>query len=577
MKRLLKYLSGYKRQTILAPLFKLSEATLELIVPLIIAKIIDNGILKGDYAYVGKMCALLVLLGAVGLAFSCTAQYFAAAASVGFVAKVRDALFGKIQTLSYSDLDKIGVSTLITRMTSDTSKVQNGFNLTLRLLLRSPFVVFGATVMAFIVNPRPSVSFAVAIPILLVVVFGIMLITMPMYKRVQARTDDLMLSTRENLSGVRVVRAFCKEKDEIAKFSAKNTILTTVHKRVGMISSLMNPLTYVIINLAILWLVYLGAVEVDVTAGEFTQGEVIALYNYMSQILIELIKLANLIISITKALASADRIADVLDFESTENMGTLAEWRDNECTVEFRDASLTYSGAGESSLDGISFKAMRGETVGIIGCTGSGKTSLVNMIPGFYKPTDGEVLINGVPVSEYSPAFLREKIGIVPQRAVLLGGTVRENMQLGAKEASDEEIYAALDIASAREVVDSKGGLDARVEEGGKNFSGGQRQRLTIARALVSKPEILILDDSTSALDYKTDLDVRTALKTVQGKSTVFIVSQRTSSIMHADRIIVLDDGQVVGIGTHGELLDSCEIYREIYSSQYREEGKNNG
>lgn len=577
MKRLLIYLSGYKRQTILAPLFKLSEASLELIVPLIIAKIIDNGILKGDYAYVGKMCALLVLLGAVGLAFSCTAQYFAAAASVGFVAKVRDALFGKVQTLSYSDLDKIGVSTLITRMTSDTSKVQNGLNLALRLLLRSPFVVFGAMIMAFIVNPRPSVSFAVAIPILLVVVFGIMLITMPMYKRVQARTDDLMLSTRENLSGVRVVRAFCKEKDEIAKFSAKNTILTTVHKRVGMISSLMNPLTYVIINLAILWLVYLGAVEVDVTAGEFTQGEVIALYNYMSQILIELIKLANLIISITKALASADRIADVLDFKPTENMGKLAEWRDNDCTVEFRDASLTYSGAGESSLVGISFKAMRGETVGIIGCTGSGKTSLVNMIPGFYKPTDGEVLINGVPVSEYSPAFLREKIGIVPQRAVLLGGTVRENMQLGAKEASDEEIYTALDIACAREVVDSKGGLDARVEESGRNFSGGQRQRLTIARALVSKPEILILDDSTSALDYKTDLDVRTALKTVQGKSTVFIVSQRTSSIMHADRIIVLDDGQVVGIGTHGELLDSCEIYREIYSSQYREEGKNNG
>ena len=577
MKRLFKYFRGYITQTVLAPLFKLCEATLELIVPLIIAKIIDNGILKEDYAYVGRMCALLVVLGAVGLAFSCTAQYFAAAASVGFIEKVRSSLFGKVQTLSYSDLDKIGTPTLITRMTSDAAKVQNGVNLTLRLLLRSPFVVFGAMIMAFIVNPRPSVSFAVAIPLLSLVVFGIMLITMPMYKKVQARTDDLLSTTRENLSGVRVIRAFGKEKSEIEKFSAKNTVLTTVHKRVGMISSLMNPMTYVIINLAILWLVYLGAIEVDATAGKFTQGEVIALYNYMSQILVELIKLANLIITITRALASADRIANVLDFGSTENMGTLTEGNDTDCAVEFKNVSLTYDGAGDSSLEGVSFKAMRGETIGIIGGTGSGKSTLINMIPGFYKATVGEVLIDGVNVSKYAPEYIRKKIGVVPQRSALISGTIRENLLFGTKEATDEEIYSALDIAAARDVVDGKGGLDGTVEQNGQNFSGGQKQRLTIARALVSNPDILILDDSTSALDYKTDAAVRTALKANQGKTTVFIVSQRTSSIMYADRIIVLDDGQAVGIGTHSELLDTCEVYREIYSSQYREEADIDG
>ena len=577
MKRLLKYLKGYGWQTALAPAFKLCEATLELIVPLIIAKIIDVGIPNDDYGYIAKMCGLLVLLGAVGLGFSCTAQYFAAAASVGFVAKIREALFGKVQLLSYSDLDRLGTSTLITRLTADSTKVQNGLNLTLRLLLRSPFVVFGAMIMAFTVNPKPSVSFAVAIPILSVIIFGIMLISMPIYKRVQSRTDDLLSTTRENLAGVRVVRAFRKEKAEIGEFRSNNNLLTTAHKRACMVSSLMNPMTYVVINLAILWLVWLGAIEVDVTDGQFTQGEVVALYNYMSQILIELVKLANLIISITKALASAQRISDVLAYLPSENMGTKTAGLDTDVAVEFKNAALKYDGAGDTSLSSVSFKAMRGETVGIIGGTGSGKSTLVNMIPGFYKATEGDVLIDGASVGEYAPEYLRDKIGIVPQRAVLFKGTVRENMCFGRSGATDDEIYRALDIADAREVVDGKGGLDAIVEEGGKNFSGGQRQRLTIARAIVSRPEILILDDSTSALDYKTDAKVRMALKSELSLMTVFIVSQRTSSIMHADKIIVLDDGEVIGIGTHEELIKTSDVYREIYSSQYGEGALENG
>jgi len=570
LKRLAKYLKGYIKECILGPLFKLFEATLELIVPLVIASIIDNGILKNDSGYAIGMVGVLIIFGLVGLGFSVTAQFFCAKASVGFVAKVRHALFKKMQTFSYSDIDNLGTSTMITRMTADANKVQNGLNLALRLLLRSPFVVFGAMIMAFFVDTSAAVSFAVVIPVLSVVVFGIMLITMPLYKKVQKGADTLLGKTRENLSGVRVVRAFRKENDEIEEFGKQNAILTKVQKRVGMISSLMNPLTYVIINLAILWLIEIGAIQVE--AGNLTQGEVIALYNYMSQILVELIKLANLIISITKALASASRVADVLDLPSTESTGRITEATDTTVAVEFKNVGLTYGGAGDASLSGISFSCNRGETVGIIGGTGSGKTSLVNLIPGFYKATEGEVIVGGIEVSEYDTEALRTMIGVVPQKAVLFKGTVRENMQFGKKDASDEDIYHALEIAQARGVVEEKGGLDAIIEQGGKNLSGGQKQRLTIARALTSKPEILILDDSASALDYATDAALRSALRSMDKSTTVFIVSQRTSSIMHADKIIVLDDGEMVGIGTHSELLSSCEIYREIYESQFGKE-----
>ena len=577
MKRLAKYLRGLIKETILSPLFKLCEAALELTVPLIVALIIDNGIAKGDTGYIVKMCLILVLLGAVGLAFSATAQYYAAKAAVGFTAKIRRELFVKIQSLSYTDIDRIGTSTLITRMTGDASKVQNGLNLTLRLLLRSPFVVFGAMIMAFIVNPRPSVSFAVAIPVLSLIVFGIMFITMPMYKRVQSHTDDVLSTTRENLAGVRVIRAFCKEESEIEKFDSKNDALTRLHKRVGMISSLMNPLTYAIINLAILWLVYLGAVEVDTSNGVFTQGEVIALYNYMSQILIELIKLANLIITITRALASADRIAKVLDIVPTDSSGELTEGDKSEYAVEFRNVSLTYSGAGDASLSDISFGVKHGETVGIIGSTGSGKTSLINMIPAFYPATSGEVLVNGRPVGEYNADYLRESIGIVPQKAMLFRGSIRENLKWAKSDATDDEIYQALKIAQAVGVVEDKGGLDAMVEQGAANLSGGQKQRLTIARALVGKPKILILDDSASALDFATDASLRMALRSELDDTTLFIVSQRTSSIMHADKIVVLDDGKICNIGTHEELLESSSVYREIYNSQYKKGVEANG
>ena len=577
MRRLLKYIRGYIKETVLSPLFKLCEAALELIVPLIIALIIDNGIAKGDTGYIIRMCLLLVLLGAVGLLFSVTAQYYAAKASVGFTAGVRRALFSKIQSLSYSDLDRLGTSTMITRMTADAGKVQNGLNLTLRLLLRSPFVVFGAMIMAFIVNPRPSVSFAVAIPVLSLIVFGIMLITMPMYKRVQKNTDDVLSSTRENLAGVRVIRAFRKEETEIEKFGRRNETLSHLQKRVGMISSLMNPMTYVVINLAILWLVYLGAIEVDTSNGAFTQGEVIALYNYMSQILVELIKLANLIITITRALASAERIADVLDITPTEVTGTRRSGEETDIAVEFRAASLKYGSAAEESVSNVSFTAARGETVGIIGGTGSGKTSLINMIPGFYPPTSGEVLIDGVPIGEYDPAYLRERIGVVPQKAMLFRGSIRENLTWAKKDATDGEIEAALRTAQALDVVEQKGGLDAKVEQGAANLSGGQRQRLTIARALIGSPEVLILDDSSSALDFATDARLRTALKETLTDTTVFIVSQRTSSIMHADKILVLDDGEVVATGTHDELLSSSPLYREIHESQFGKGGEYNG
>ena len=569
MKRLLKYLKSYKKECVLGPLFKMFEATLELIVPLVIAAIVDRGIGDGSTSFIVKASLFLLLLGVVGLGFSLTAQYFSAKAAVGFVGKLRYALFEKVGTLSYSDIDELGTSTLITRMTQDASKVQNGLNLALRLLLRSPFVVFGAMIMAFTVDIKGALTFAAVIPLLSVVVFGIMLITMPLYKKAQKGTDKLLGRTRENLSGVRVIRAFGNEDEEIDAFMGENATLTAVQRRVGRISALMNPLTYVLINVAILLLIHTGALQVR--AGELTQGQVVALYNYMSQILVELIKLANLIISITKALASASRIADVLDIVPTENMGTLTEGKDTDVAVEFSNATLEYRGSSEPSLEGITFSAKRGETVGIIGGTGSGKTTLINMIPAFYKATGGEVLVEGVEVSKYSPEALRKKIGIVPQSAALVKGTIRDNMRWGNENASDEDILEAIKTAQASDVLTAKGGLDGVIEQGGRNLSGGQKQRLTIARALVKKPEILILDDSASALDYATDASLRRAIRELDGKTTVFIVSQRASSIMHADKIIVLDDGIAVGIGTHDELLSSCPIYREIYATQFGE------
>ena len=569
MKRLLKYLKSYKKECVLGPLFKMFEATLELIVPLVIAAIVDQGIGDGSTSFVIKASLFLLLLGAVGLAFSLTAQYFSARASVGFVSKLRYALFEKVGTLSYSDIDELGTSTLITRMTQDAGKVQNGLNLALRLLLRSPFVVFGAMIMAFTVDVKSALNFALVIPLLSIVVFGIMLITMPLYKKAQKGTDKLLGRTRENLSGVRVIRAFGNEDEEIEAFRNENNVLTAVQRRVGRISALLNPLTYILINVAILLLIHTGALQVS--RGELTEGQVVALYNYMSQILVELIKLANLIISITKALASASRIADVLDIVPTENMGTLTVGKETDVAVEFKGVSLAYRGSGEPSLSNVSFTAKKGDTVGIIGGTGSGKTTLVNMIPAFYKATAGEVLVNGVEVSAYSPEALRSLIGIVPQSPALVSGTIRDNMRFGNENATDEEILKAIKTAQAADVVDSKGGLDAQIEQGGRNLSGGQKQRLTIARALVKNPEILILDDSASALDYATDASLRRAIRELDDKTTVFIVSQRASSIMHADKIIVLDDGNAVAVGTHVELLDSCPVYREIYETQFGE------
>ena len=571
MKRLLKHLRPYAKESVLGPLFKLCEATLELIVPLIIAAIVDRGISGGDTPYITKMSLLLVLMGAVGLAFSVTAQYFSAKAAVGFVGRLRHAMFDRMMTFSYTDIDRIGPSTMITRMTADANKVQNGLNLALRLLLRSPFVVFGAMIMAFTIDVKAALTFLAVIPLLSLVVFGIMLITMPMYKRVQGGTDTLLSTTRENIEGVRVIRAFRQEEDEIREFEEENDLLTRVQKRVGRISALMNPLTYVLINLAILWLIHTGAVQVSL--GILTQGAVLALYNYMSQILVELIKLANLIISISKALASAGRIADVLDVQSSENMGEATEGVGSEYAVEFKGVSFRYPSAPECALENLSFKAKWGDTVGVIGGTGSGKSSLVNLIPAFYKAEGGEVLVDGREVSEYAPTALRGMIGICPQRAVLFHGTIRENLLWGNAQATDEELNEAIKVAQATDVVADKGGLDAVVEEGGKNFSGGQRQRLTIARALVGSPKILILDDSASALDFATDASLRAAIKAMKGRQTVFIVSQRASSVMGADKIIVLDDGAPVGIGTHDELMESCEIYREIYYTQFEKGG----
>lgn len=570
MKKLAKYLKGYIPETILGPLGKLCEATLELIVPLIIASLIDRGIGGGDNKHIIAMSFTLVLLGLIGLGFSVVAQYFSAKAAVGFITKTRHALFCHLGTLSYSDIDRIGTSTMITRMTADMSKLQTGLNLALRLLLRSPFVVFGAMIMAFTIDTKAGLTFAVTIPLLSVVVFGIMILTMPLYKKVQGGVDKILTKTRENLSGVRVIRAFGKEESEIARFKEENEELTNVQKRVGKVSALLNPLTYVIINFGIIYLIYVGALRVE--SGDLTQGEVIALYNYMSQILVELIKLANLIITISKALASASRISSVLDIKPSQRFGERVSGIGSEYAVEFKNVALKYSNASENSVEGISFTARHGETVGIIGGTGSGKTSLINMIPRFYDATEGEILIDGSPINEFTRDSLIAKIAIVPQKAVLFSGTIKDNLLIGRAEATDEEMNKAIDAAQARDVVESKGGLDARVEGGGKNFSGGQRQRLTIARALVKHSDILILDDSTSALDYYTDMKLRVAIRSLEENPTIFIISQRASSIMHADKIIVLDDGKIQGIGTHDELLSSSEVYREIYESQYGKE-----
>ena len=567
MKKLLVYLKDYIKESILGPLFKLLEALFELFVPLVIAAIIDTGIENGNTGYIIKMCLVLVLLGFVGLAFSITAQYFAAKASVGFVSKIRHVLFGHIQSLSYSELDQIGTSTLITRMTSDMNQVQNGMNLALRLLLRSPFVVFGAMIMAFTIDVPSAMIFVYVTIVLLIVVFGIMLGSIPLYKKVQQKLDAVMTVTRENLTGVRVIRAFCKEDEETDDFINKNNELTASQKFVGKISALMNPVTYVIINLAIIWLIHTGAVRVE--AGILTQGAVVALYNYMSQILVELIKLANLIINITKSIACGNRIQAVLDIKPDLESGNSSC---NEGSVEFDHVNLRYKNAGADSLSDITFTAAKGETIGIIGGTGSGKSSLVNLIPRFYDAASGEVKVGGVNVKDMDVEQLREKIGVVPQKAVLFHGTIRENMQWGVTNASDDDIMEAIEAAQGLDVIKAKGGLDSEIEQGGKNLSGGQRQRLTIARALVKKPEILILDDSASALDFATDAALRKSLRELDYHPTVFIVSQRTSSIQHADRIIVLDDGAAVGIGTHDELMKSCSVYQEIYNSQFKKE-----
>ena len=576
MKKLLVYLKDYRKESIFGPLFKLLEALFELFVPLVVAAIIDTGIANNDYGYIVRMCLLLVALGVIGLVCSITAQFFAAKAAVGFSTKLRHALFAHIQSLSHSEIDTLGTSTLITRMTSDVNQVQSGVNLVLRLFLRSPFVVFGAMIMAFTIDVKSALVFAVAIPVLAVIVFGIMLITMPLYKKAQRALDGVLTKTRENITGARVLRAFCMEERETEEFTEKNEGLVHIQKFVGKISALMNPLTYAVINAAVIVLIWQGALRVD--SGALTQGQVVALYNYMSQILVELIKLANLIISLTKTLACANRISDVMDIKNSLENGSAKEGIDGAPAVEFCSAALRYKGSAEPALSNVTFKAMRGETIGIIGGTGSGKTSLVNLIPRFYDTDSGSVKVNGVDVREYDIDSLRRKIGVVPQKAVLFKGTIASNLRWGSEDASERDMENAVGTAQASEVVSGKdNGYDAYVAQGGSNFSGGQRQRLTIARALVKDPEILILDDSASALDFATDANLRKAIRELPSNPTVFVVSQRTASVMNADRIIVLDDGEPVGIGTHEELLDSCEVYSEIYYSQFPKEAAVNG
>lgn len=586
MKTLLAYLKDYKKESILAPLFKMLEASFELFVPLVMAAIIDVGIANQDKPYIVKMCFVLIALGIIGLVCSITAQYFAAKAATGVGTGIRHGLFEHIQKFTFTEMDQLGTSTLITRMTSDINQIQSGVNLVLRLFLRSPFIVFGAMIMAFTVDVKAALVFVVTIPLLSLIVFGIMLVTMPMYKKVQADLDQVLLATRENLTGARVIRAFNKEEDETKRFENANQILTDAQKYVGRISGMMNPLTYIIVNGAIIALIYVGAVRVDI--GDLTQGQVVALINYMSQILVELVKLANLIISVTKAAACLNRVESVLAVKSDMNEGDV-RWKSNSSeadrdlknkipVVEFSHVSLTYKGTSDTSLSDINFCAKKGQTIGIIGGTGSGKSSLVNLIPRFYDATDGTVKINGRDIKEYQTENLREHIGVVLQKAVLFKGSIADNLRWGKEDATEQEMYEALDISQAREFVDTKqGGLEFQIEQGGRNLSGGQKQRMTIARALVRKPEILILDDSASALDFATDAALRKSIKEMKNQPTVFIVSQRAASIQHADQIIVLDDGAMAGIGTHEELLKDCPIYQEIYYSQFPKEAVING
>lgn len=582
MKKLLVYLKDYKKESVLGPLFKLLEATFELIVPLVMAAIIDTGVATGDKSYIMKMCMVLVLLAVIGLTCSITAQYFAAKAAVGFATKLRHALFAHIESLSFTEMDTVGTATLITRMTSDVNQVQNGVNLVLRLFLRSPFIVFGAMVMAFTIDVKAALVFVVTIPLLSIIVFGIMLISIPLYKKVQSALDKVLGITRENLTGSRVIRAFNKEDDEKVHFNENNDLLTRAQIYVGKISALMNPLTYVIINGAIVVLVWTGAVRVD--NGYITQGEVVALINYISQILVELVKLANLIININKSIACGNRIQSIFEMQPsiTDGSGqkvdkvqtdTADRSEEAEYAVEFSHVGLTYAGAGDESLTDIDFKVKKGETIGIIGGTGSGKSSVVNLIPRFYDVTSGFIKVDGKDVKDYPLEELRGKIGTVLQKAVLFHGTIRENLKWGNPDATEEDLNRAITVAQAKEFVDNKEGrLDFEIEQGGKNLSGGQRQRLTIARAVVKKPEILILDDSASALDFATDAALRKAIREMEGETTVFIVSQRAASIQHADRIVVLDDGKIVGLGTSEELLESCEVYQEIYNSQFKKQ-----
>ena len=571
MSKLLKYLKKYKIESILAPFFKLIEVAFELIVPLIVSTIIDIGIENGDKVYIIKRCLLLGLLGILGLCSTLVAQYFSAKASVGFATDIRHALFKHIGKLSYSQLDSLGAPTLITRLTGDINQVQTGTNLTLRLVLRSPFVVFGAVIMAFTVDVKSSLVFVVAVPALAAVVFAIMLVCIPMYRKVQQKLDGLLSKTRENLLGTRVVRAFCKEEEEIADFDAKNNALTEMQTAVGRISAFMNPATFVLINLAIIALIYIGAIRVD--SGAISRGAVVALYNYMSQILVELIKLANLIISVTKAIACGNRIQSVLDIEPGSVPGTVTDGNENsEYLVEFDKACLSYNGS-EESLHNIDLKIKRGSSIGVIGSTGSGKTSLVNLIPRFYDVTGGCVLVDGVDVRDYDTKALRSKIGVVSQKKALFAGTVRDNLRFGKQDATDEEIWQALETAQAKQMIEDKSGqLDFVLEQEGKNLSGGQRQRMTIARALVRKPEVLILDDAASALDYATGAALNKALRNTDFAPTVITVSQRVAAIRNADTIVVLDEGEIVGIGTNDELLRSCEVYREIFDSQLEKE-----
>ncbi|HIZ82728.1 MAG TPA: ABC transporter ATP-binding protein/permease [Candidatus Mediterraneibacter pullistercoris] len=592
MKSLLVYLKDYKKESILAPLFKMLEASFELLVPLVMASVIDVGIAREDRPYIIRMCLVLIALGITGFVCSVTAQYFSAKAAAGFGTGVRHALFAHIQELGFAEMDEIGSSTLITRMTSDISQTQSGVNLVLRLFLRSPFIVFGAMIMAFTVDVQSAVIFAVVIPVLSVIVFGIMLITMPLYRKVQSHLDSVLLTARENLTGVRVIRAFNKEREETERFERENQVLTDAQKFVGRISGLMNPLTYIIVNGGIIALIYVGALRVNI--GDLTQGEVVALINYMSQILVELVKLANLIITVTKSVACGSRIESVLRIRPDMKNG-VRTWQEpipgtsgaqtsggtpscdlSAPAVEFDNVSFTYKGAGAESLSSITFCAQRGQTIGIIGGTGSGKSSLVNLIPRFYDADRGGIKIFGSDVKEYKTEELRAHIGVVPQKAVLFKGTIAENLRWGNESASDSELYRALDIAQAREFVEKKeGGLNFQIEQGGRNLSGGQKQRLTIARALVRRPEILILDDSASALDFATDAALRNAVRSMKDNPTVFIVSQRASSILYADKILVLEDGEMAGAGTHRELLENCPAYQEIYYSQFRKEAAN--